>query len=238
MTNYRTAGAWGSGLGRNLNPVEIDTNFYDHENRIDYLETHPPAAVGISNIAVSGNQVIFHLADGSSFGPFSLPYATISVRSGLWTAATVYYALDLIEINGAGFYLVLQNHTSASIFDSAATSGGLPLYRLVIPSPVHAPTEDYTSTSYTVAAADAGKYKRSLATSAANVIIVVDRFSIGQEVHFRQVGSGQLTFSGGTGVTLNGVTGFYNKSFGVGAVVTIKCVAPNEYDLFGHLAAV
>lgn len=70
---YRTAGAWGAGKGANLVPAEIDSNFWDHEQRIDTLETTPPEPNQISNITQTGNTITVHLQDGTSYGPFELP---------------------------------------------------------------------------------------------------------------------------------------------------------------------
>lgn len=72
---YRTAGAWGAGKASNLTPVEVDENFYDHEQRIADMEANPPEPNNISNIEVVGTQMTIHIEGGTSFGPFTLPQA-------------------------------------------------------------------------------------------------------------------------------------------------------------------
>jgi hypothetical protein len=64
-------------------------------------------------------------------------------------------------------------------------------------------------------------------------------FGIGTEIHFRQCSGGPLTFqNGGTGsdASINGVDGFDDATNVQGAVVTLKKVAADEWDLFGLLA--
>jgi hypothetical protein len=76
------------------------------------------------------------------------------------------------------------------------------------------------------------------------VIIIPDNasvpFGVGTEIHFRQCSTGPLTFlTDGTGAEadINGVEGFDFGTNVQGAVVTIKKVAADEWDLFGLLAA-
>lgn len=70
---YRTTGAWGPGKGSVLDPAEIDGNFWDHEQRLDELETNPPEPNQISNITQTGATITIYMADGTTYGPFTLP---------------------------------------------------------------------------------------------------------------------------------------------------------------------
>ena len=62
-------------------------------------------------------------------------------------------------------------------------------------------------------------------------------FPIGGEIHVRQATAlGQVTFLEDTGVTLNGVAGRSLASAGEGAVVTLKYLGSNRWDVWGDLA--
>jgi hypothetical protein len=66
---------WGSGKGSNLTPTEVDENFYDLDERVVDIELNPPLPVEISAITVVGASMTIHMADSSTFGPFTLPTA-------------------------------------------------------------------------------------------------------------------------------------------------------------------
>ena len=134
---YRTEdlARWGVGKGSNLEPVEIDLNFWELAERLVAVETTAgEAANGIANIGVVGSQMTVYLEDGTALGPYTLPTAMIRYR-GDWTAATVYGELDLVTVPDVGVYLVLVDHTSdATAFDALAEDAeGDPLYRYLFP---------------------------------------------------------------------------------------------------------
>ncbi len=114
--NFRTAGSWGPGLGRNLTPAEVDGNFDDLDERVDDLETNPPVAVSISAISVVGNSMTVFLDDSTELGPFTLPTAEFNWR-GNWAAGTSYFEMDVFYAAGDGVYLVNLDFESASAFD-------------------------------------------------------------------------------------------------------------------------
>jgi hypothetical protein len=128
---YRTAGAWGPGKGSDLNAVEIDGNFANLDGRIQALIDNPPSAVGVSNIVIEGLSVLFYMTDGSTYGPFPLPYVTFRIRAAFDSSvASSYDAMDLIPVDGLGLFLVRFNHDYAigEAFDPALMSGTDPVY--------------------------------------------------------------------------------------------------------------
>lgn len=130
---YRTAGAWGGGKGANLTPAEVDGNFWDHEGRIDTLETTPPSPNNIASISGSGSQLTITMDDASTF-TVTMPTARWQ-WTGDWTDATVYAINDFFSDPATGnIYLVIKGHTSSAPFDPDATSGGDPVYALIIDS--------------------------------------------------------------------------------------------------------
>src|ERR1044072_3082320 len=131
---YRTddLGQWGSGIGRNLLPAEVDQNFWDVVSRIVVLEGQTFAPVNIDHFEVSGTQFYVHMDDGTTIlGPYDLPIATFRAR-GAWTPSTSYSVLDTVTANG-NLYAVIFAHTSALTFDENANDGsGHDYYSLML----------------------------------------------------------------------------------------------------------
>jgi hypothetical protein len=129
---YRTAGAWGAGNGANLTPAQVDGNFWDLHGRVGTLENTPPTPNNIANITATGSQMTITMDDASTFGPFTLPTARL-VWTGDWADATAYGINNTFRDPDTGsIYIVIKAHTSVAPFDAAATSGGDPVYELMI----------------------------------------------------------------------------------------------------------
>jgi hypothetical protein len=80
--------------------------------------------------------------------------------------------------------------------------------------------------------ADVGK----LLTNSAAITITVEGLSVGQQVDFLQTNASQITFTPGSGITLNSKSG-NRKTSAQYSPASIKCVATNSYVLVGDLAA-
>lgn len=125
---------WGAGKGANLNPVEVDENFWDLLQRLQTVEENPAQPLQIGNITVSGNRMTITLSDGAtSFGPFTLPQAVFRF-TGAYQGAREYAAFDVFTAND-GLYLVLVEHTSDAAFDPDAQITGQALYQFILPFP-------------------------------------------------------------------------------------------------------
>jgi len=125
---------WGAGKGANLNPVEVDENFWDLLQRLQAVEENPAQPLQIGNIAVSGNRMTITLSDGvTAFGPFTLPQAAFRF-AGAYEGSHDYAAFDFFTAND-GLYLVLIEHTSDAAFDPDAKVAGQALYQFVLPFP-------------------------------------------------------------------------------------------------------
>lgn len=111
---YRTTDMlkWGAGKGGRLTPGEVDENFYEIVQA--FLAISQLAPIQIANITVTGNQMTIHMDDASTFGPFTLPTATLRFR-GAWLPLTAYLANDLFTAD-SGLYFVKQDHTSDTDF--------------------------------------------------------------------------------------------------------------------------
>ncbi len=126
---YRTAGAWGPGIGQNLSAAQVDGNFRHLDQRMTGLEDNPPQAVSISNIISTGATLTVHLTDGSTIGPLVMPVAAFYVH-GAWQPNTL-YALNDVFRQGNAAYVVRVDHTSAATFDAGRVISGEAVYQLM-----------------------------------------------------------------------------------------------------------
>jgi hypothetical protein len=238
-SSFRTAGAWGGGLGRPLTWVEQDNNIYDKETRITAIET-AGVAVGIDHITVSGDQMTIYMTDSSIQGPFTLPSADMWNPVGAWQPSTLYHAGDTVY-SGGSLYLVLADHTSDSTFDPGAMEGTVPRYHLIIP---FSPIEGFnrSGATFTPALEDGNTYNRL--THADGCAVTIDGsvdFADWTEIHFRDCSTGTdsfCTIAGSSGATLNLPRGYEAASAGEGATWGMKKVgATNAWDVWGLLQA-
>jgi hypothetical protein len=93
--------------------------------------------------------------------------------------------------------------------------------------------------SYTLQGTDNLKYYRCTAHHTAGIVINIPddidvSIPINSEVTFRQC-DGHLIFQADTGVVLNVPDNRDRSTDHVGAVVTVKKVAANDWDIFGSL---
>ncbi len=140
---YVTTGVWGAGVGP-LAPAAVDGNFWDHEQRIDTLETTPDAAISISSVelVVGGAAFTITLTNAVVLGPFILPTATFRFIDG-WVNSQSLVANDFISVEGHGIFLVLKTHTTPAApaeFDPLLIVTGDPAYKRIWGVP---PVTDY-----------------------------------------------------------------------------------------------
>ena len=131
---YRTDdnAQWGAGLGRDLQPQEIDQNFYDVEQRLAAVEQNPALPNEIESISVDGNRMTITMADHTVFGPYILPQAAFRF-TGAFQPNHNYRLYDFLVAND-GLYLVLHDFTSGDAFVFGADAQG-PFYQFVMPFP-------------------------------------------------------------------------------------------------------
>lgn len=118
---------WGGGTGVDLQPDEIDRNFWELLAAVNNLIANPTAPVSIVSVSGSGNSITFNMSDATTIGPILLPVLQFHWR-GEWTPTTVFETLDVFKKPGVGLYSVLQDHISLAIFDPALTIDGDPVY--------------------------------------------------------------------------------------------------------------
>ena len=123
---------WGLGYGQDLDPVQVDLNEWDSETRLTTLEADAlVAAVGISSIAVVGDQMTITMTDSTIQGPFIIPVGGFNNR-GFWSPTTFYNVDDIFSVSGS-LYQSIFPFISPSVFDPNATDGlGHNLYALLL----------------------------------------------------------------------------------------------------------
>lgn len=122
---YRTLGPWGGGKGANLQPSEVDSNFYNLAQALVDLESNPAEPKGIETISVSGSLMTITLTNGDVMGPFTLPTLTFRWR-GEFEPYAPYAVLDVFTVsstnpdqvtNKYGVFLV-QTAGAWAVFDA------------------------------------------------------------------------------------------------------------------------
>lgn len=123
-----------SDVDRPLTVEEFDANFTTLKAMIDYVTSHPVAGVSVSSITQAGSAgpLTFHMSDGSTRGPFSLPTASFRFR-GDWAALTTYVSGDFFSVEDVGLYVVLKSHTSGAEFDPDLQVTGSDAVALAVP---------------------------------------------------------------------------------------------------------
>lgn len=134
MIVYRTAGAWGAGLGRDLLPAEVDGNFNDLDGRVQALEGNPPLPAEINSVDITGNQMTITMSNQAVFGPYTLPQAAFNF-TGAFQPNHNYKRYDFLVAN-SGLYMVLHDFTSSAGFVFGADAQG-PWYQYVLPFPTN-----------------------------------------------------------------------------------------------------
>jgi len=236
---FRTTDIWGSGKGGPLDAAEIDTNFHNINVKLGELETGDSPA-NIDSIVVSGSQMTITLDDLRVFGPYTLPRSAFRWR-GNWAAATAYVGNDVIKVPGQGLYLVNYDHTSGASFDAALVVSPETEPALILMfAGDNDPVTAVNTATYTPGVAIPFGYFRFTLAGGCTVTIPPESsedFAVGSELRLTRRDS-SLDVIAGAGVTLNVPTGFTADAAHVGAVITAKKVATDEWDLFGDLASV
>ncbi|MFZ1059289.1 MAG: hypothetical protein WAP47_08855 [Candidatus Rokuibacteriota bacterium] len=228
---FAGTGGWGAGLGRPLTRAEADGNLYALLLAIQALIDDPTPGVGIANITVTGRQFTVYLTDSSTLGPFDLPIASPRFR-GVWVAAINYTTFDIVRVGGFGTYMVLQDHTSASVFDPYVSNSAGNYYVQIGPDPFYTPQAlDVVDGALTLALIHQNKFIRALNAGGLYVDLDAGIFPRNAEIQFRQASSGAITVTAGSGVTINlpyGVSSASTADLGQG--FKLKRVA----DAFGE----
>jgi hypothetical protein len=224
--------------GSPLTFAEEDGNFSDLDGRVHTLET-AHFANPIDAVTISGNQLTFHYttAAGGGSDTVTLPTAQWNGR-GEWQPGVSYAVNDLVTESG-NLYLVKVAHLSATSFDPGEQIGGQHVYQFILGPLGQTETVALSGSAYTLQGTDNLKFYRTTATVGSVTVTIplnaTVAIPLNSEVSFRQSGSSVLNFTAAAGVTLNVPTGFSAGTSYVGAVITLKKVATDSWDIFGAL---
>lgn len=102
---------------RDLTPEEVDANFRHVLALIDNLLGQVPDPVELTgSILQDGYTIQFALSNSTYTDEVTLPVLRLNNRD-VWLPSTVYNINDIVRIRGVGWYLVIEDHTSATAFD-------------------------------------------------------------------------------------------------------------------------
>lgn len=95
-----------------------------------------------------------------------------------------------------------------------------------------------TGTTYTLVAADVGKWVTASNASAITVTVPPSVFSTGNIINLQQIGAGQVTFAQGSGVTITstGASASAPKIRAQYAAVSIICTGSNAFTIVGDVS--
>lgn len=95
-----------------------------------------------------------------------------------------------------------------------------------------------TGTTYTLVAADLGKFVTLSNASGITLTVPPSVFTAGNQIHIQQIGAGQVTLAQGSGVTITstGATASAPKLRVQYSAATIICTASNTFTVIGDLA--
>jgi hypothetical protein len=225
--------------GSALTFTELDGNFIDLNGRTTALEgastTNP-----IDAITITGNTLTFHYSTAFGGGSDSvvIPPSVANGR-GDWQPATSYAVNDLVVVNHNSLYIVDIAHLSDATFDPGKQIGGFDVYDFIIGNLGQTTSGALTGSTYTLQGDDNLKYYRC--TNAGGCAVTIPdsgsvNVALDAEVTFRQSAAGAVTFAAAGGVTMNVPSPFTAATNYLGAVVTLKKIGTDEWDVFGALA--
>jgi hypothetical protein len=224
--------------GSALTFAEQDGNISDLDGRVVGLEN-----ISVSNpidaITIAGNQLTFHYttAAGGGSDTVTIPTAQWHGR-GDWQPSTTYAVNDLV-IASSNLYLVKIAHTSNLTFDAGAQIGGNNIYDFIFGPMGQTESAQMSAATYTLQGSDNLKYYRCTSVASGSIIITIPALAdvsipLNSEISFRQNGDA-LIFQAASGVILNHPLDSAPITAVIGAVVTLKKIGTNEWDLFGRL---
>ena len=168
------------------------------------------------------------MATTTNFG-WETPDDTDLVKDGAAAMRTLGSAIDtsLVDLKGGTTGQVLSKASNTVMDFSWIEQDDTPLS-----------FNAQTGTTYTLVAADLGKWVTASNASGITVTVPPSVFSAGNVVNLQQIGAGQVTFAQGAGVTITstGATASAPKLRAQYSACTIVCTASNTFTIVGDLA--
>jgi hypothetical protein len=189
----------------------------------DYTASTGSSITGIT--ALAANDIVEVL----SWTPYSVSNAVVATTIDAKGDLLVGTANDTIGRLAAG------TNDFVLTADSAQTTG---LKWAAAVSTLDLTLNDQTGTTYTTVAGDRNKLVTLTNASAITLTLPPSVYTAGQQIHFAQLGAGQVTFAQGAGVTINstGATATAPKIRARYGTATAICTASNTFLVIGDIA--
>ena len=149
---------------------------------------------------------------------------------------TLAEAIETLETYGVTTDTITNVTASGSTFTFFTSAGGE--FTVTVAVPRIAPVDTISAATYTPIITDADKYLR-FTNGAGCTFNIPDEASVAfptnTEIHLRQTSANPVYITADSGVTINGVVGYELQTAVEGAIVTVKKVGADEWDVFGML---
>jgi hypothetical protein len=185
------------------------------------------ASSGTSITGLSPALAVDDVVEVLSWTPYSVANAlttTIVDAKGDLLAATADNTVGRLAVGTNGFVLTADSSQTTGL-----RWGTIPLDLTI---------NAQTGTSYTLVSTDLNDLVTLTNASAIALTLPPSVFTVGQQIHFAQLGAGQVTFTQGSGVTINstGATSTAPKIRAQYATATAICIATNTFLVIGDIA--
>ena len=189
----------------------------------DYTASTGSSITGITALTASD------IVEVLSWTPYSVSNAVVATTidaKGDLLAGTANDTIGRLAVGTNDFVLTA---------DSAQTTG---LKWAAAVSTLDLTLNAQTGTTYTTVAGDKNKLVTLTNASAITLTLPPSVYSAGQQIHFAQLGAGQVTFAQGSGVTINstGATSTAPKIRVQYGTATAICISSNTFLVIGDIA--
>lgn len=182
------------------------------------------ASVEVRDESTGALAVIYSSSTGAALGnPFT---AGVDGLARFYAAAGSYKITATSGTNTATYRH--QPLGTSQYADTGTADGNVPLAEDVI---FRITTE--ATTTRTLSTADIAQHIRCTSGSATTITVPAGVFSVNDELRVFREGAGTVAFYAASGVTLNAKALGVSPQYGC---ATLKCVAADEFDLWGDLA--
>jgi len=194
---------------------------------VDYTASTGTTITGLSP-ALAANDV----AEVLSWTPYSVANAltvTLVDAKGDLLVGTASDTIGRLAV-GTNGYVLTADSTQTTGVKWAAPTTGITTLDLTLNA--------QTGTTYTTVLSDKDKFVTLTNASAITLTLPPSVYSAGQQIHFAQLGAGQVTFTQGAGVTINstGATATAPKIRAQYGTATAICTASNTFLVIGDIA--